>query len=159
MMMRSHAALLAFGLVLAAPLAGSTAALAQGTAQCNDFMKFRDEAQKKATVLQAALKRKAERPELCKLATSFSAAEGEALKFLVANKTWCGVPDQAITGAKTNHAETVKFKTMLCSEAAPGRPKPPSLSDAISTPSVDDASNTKTGRGTLDTLTGNPLAR
>jgi hypothetical protein len=157
-MIRSHATLLALGLALAGSLGASTAALAQGTAQCNDFLKYREEAQKKAGLLQAALKRKAERPELCKLATTFFAAEGEALKFLVANKSWCGVPDQAITGAKTSHAETMKFKTMLCSEAGP-KPKAPSLSDAISTPSVDDSTNTKTGRGTLDTLTGNPLAR
>jgi hypothetical protein len=35
----------------------------------------------------------------------------------------------------------------------------PTLSDAIGTPSVDTAGNTKTGRGTLDTLNGNPLAK
>jgi len=34
-----------------------------------------------------------------------------------------------------------------------------SLSDAIKAPSVDTAKDTKTGRGTFDTLTGNPLAR
>ena len=34
-----------------------------------------------------------------------------------------------------------------------------SNADAIKAPSVDNASNTKTGRGTFDTLTGNPLAR
>ena len=52
----------------------------------------------------------------------------------------------------------MKFRTMACSEEGP-RPKAPSLSDAIKSPSVDTAKNTKTGRGTFDTLTGNPLAR
>jgi hypothetical protein len=33
------------------------------------------------------------------------------------------------------------------------------LSDAIKTPTVDSATNTKTGHGTFDTLTGNPLSR
>jgi hypothetical protein len=35
----------------------------------------------------------------------------------------------------------------------------PTLSDAIKAPSIDTDKNIKTGRGTLDTLTGNPLAR
>jgi hypothetical protein len=33
------------------------------------------------------------------------------------------------------------------------------LSDAIGSTPLDTSTNTKTGRGTLDTLTGNPLAK
>jgi hypothetical protein len=36
-------------------------------------------------------------------------------------------------------------------------PTGPSLSDALGTPIVPDASTTRTGPGTYDTLTGNPL--
>jgi len=53
----------------------------------------------------------------------------------------------------------MKFKTAACNDNGPQK-KAPSLSDALGTPSVDSASNTKTGHGgTFDTLTGNPLGK
>jgi hypothetical protein len=125
---------------------------------CNDFSKISAEAQKRSAAVGAAMKAKADRKQLCTLMASFVAAETTVVKFLVDNKVWCGVPDQVITSSKANHEKSLKFRTMACSEDAP-RPKTPSLSDAIKTPSVDTAKNTKTGRGTFDTLTGNPLAR
>ena len=126
--------------------------------QCNDFAKLSEEAQKRANLVGAAMKSKADRKELCTLMTSFVAAETSVVKFLEANKVWCGVPNDAITTSKANHEKSMKFRTMACSEEGP-RPKAPSLSDAIKSPSLDTAKNTKTGRGTFDTLTGNPLAR
>jgi hypothetical protein len=62
--------------------------------------------------------------------TSFVAAETDVVKFLEANKVWCGVPDAAINASKANHEKSIKFRTAACSEEAP-RPKAPSLSDAI----------------------------
>ncbi len=129
-----------------------------GGVQCNDFGKLSAEAQKRSTLVSAAMKAKADRKELCTLMTSFVAAETSVVKFLEDNKVWCGVPDQVITVSKANHEKSLKFRTLACSEEGP-RPKAPSLSDAIKAPSVDTAKNTKTGRGTFDTLTGNPLAR
>jgi hypothetical protein len=129
-----------------------------GGTQCSDFGKLTAEAQKRSALVSAAMKAKADRKELCTLMTNFVAAETSVVKFLEANKVWCGVPDEAITTSKTNHEKSMKFRTMACSEEGP-RPKAPSLSDAIKSPSVDTAKNTKTGRGTFDTLTGNPLAR
>jgi len=127
-------------------------------AQCNDFSKLSAEAQKRSAAVGAAMKAKADRKQLCTLMTSFVAVETTVVKFLEDNKVWCGVPEQVVTTSKANHEKSLKFRTMACSEDAP-RPKAPSLSDAIKTPSVDTAKNTKTGRGTFDTLTGNPLAR
>jgi hypothetical protein len=89
----------------------------------------------------------------------FTTAEAAVVKFLEVNKTWCGVPEQLVQQAKANHEKTLKFRTAVCTEAPAAKPRPPSLSDAIGTPSVDSADNTKTGRGTFDTLTGNPLAK
>ena len=126
--------------------------------QCNDFTKLSAEAQKRGAAVGAAMKAKADHKQLCVLMTSFVAAESTVVKFLADNKVWCGVPDQVITSSKANHEKSLKFRTVACSEDGP-RPKAPSLSDAIKTPSVDTAKNTKTGRGTFDTLTGNPLAR
>jgi hypothetical protein len=143
------------------PLAGRSAFAqfaAPPGAQCNDFGKLTAEAQKRSGLVSAAMKAKADRKELCTLMTSFVAAETNVVKFLEDNKVWCGVPDQVITVSKANHEKSLKFRTLACSEEG-ARPKAPSLSDAIKAPSVDTAKNTKTGRGTFDTLTGNPLAR
>jgi hypothetical protein len=101
---------------------------------------------------------KADRKQICALMTSFTASETALIKFLEDNKMLCGVPDQAIAGQKAGHEKSLKFKTMACSDA-PGPQKPATLSDAIKMPKVDSSANTKTGRGTFDTLTGNPLAR
>jgi hypothetical protein len=139
------------------------AALAQSAQQCNDFVKIRADADQKANAIRAASQRKAEPKELCGLFQRFAAAEDTMVKFLEANKLWCGVPDVAIKQAKLGHEKTVKMRTAVCNGGTIGgeasRPRPPSLSDALNAPSVDTPSNTKTGRGTFDTLTGSPLAR
>jgi len=147
-------------LALGLGLAGSRPASAQtSAAQCNEFVKLRDDAQQKAMAVKNATDKHADRKEVCTLITRFSTAESNALKFLVANKTWCGVPDVAIAGAKANHEKTEKFRALACSDAPEAHPHAPTLSDAIATPTIDTGSNTKTGRGTFDTLTGNPLAK
>jgi hypothetical protein len=163
-MSRSLATASALGLALVAGAAGMRCALAQappaaplGT-QCNDFIKLREDAQQKASLVKAASAHKDDRKGMCAAITRFSAAEGLALKFLEDNLTWCGIPQQAVANAKTVHEQTVKFQAIACAEGPP-KPKPPTLSEAISTPSVDTGQNTKTGVGTFDTLTGNPLAR
>lgn len=136
------------------------AALAQaGGVQCNDFMRLRSEAEQKAGAIRNATQQKAERKDVCALVQRFTTAEAAVVKFLEVNKTWCGVPDQVVQQAKSNHEKTLKFRTAVCTEAPAAKPRPPSLSDAIGTPSVDSADNTRTGRGTFDTLTGNPLAK
>jgi hypothetical protein len=154
-MKSSRAILLAAFAIIAA----SDAASAQAPSQCNAFIPLRDDAQQKAAAVRAATEHKAERKEVCALVTRFATAEAAVVKFLEANKTWCGIPDEAVKAAKTGHERTLKFRTVACSEAPAAQPKAPTLSDAIATPSVDSATNTKTGRGTLDTLSGNPLAK
>jgi hypothetical protein len=124
---------------------------------CDGFMPLRDDAQKKGAAIGAAQKRRVDRQEMCKLITAFSAAEAKATVFLEKNKTWCGVPDQAIASQKATHAKTEHFREVVCAPAP--QPKVPTLSDAMGAPSVDTAKNTKTGAGTFDTLTGNPLAK
>ena len=124
---------------------------------CDGFLPLRDDAQKKGLAIGAAEKRHADRQELCKVVSAFSTAEEKAALFLEKNKGWCGVPDQAISSAKEMHAKTVKFREMVCAPAP--QPRVPTLSDAMGASNVDTAKNTKTGAGTFDTLTGNPLAK
>jgi hypothetical protein len=141
------------------PAPGAPGAPGGQATNCNDFQALAAEAQKRGSAVGAAIKAKVDRKQICTLMTTFVAAEGNALKFLESNKVWCGVPDQVITVSKTNHERSLKFRTDACSEDGP-HPKAPSLSDAIKEPGgVDTAKNTKTGRGTFDTLTGNPLAK
>ena len=155
-MMRSFALALA---VLAVATASQTASAAGSAAmQC-----FRATSgatpNKKALAVRASMERKAERKDICAAVQRFYAAEGSVVKFLENNKTWCGIPEQAVKAAKENHERTLKFRTAACTEAPVAKPRVPTLSDAIGTPSVDTGNNTKTGRGTLDSLNGNPLAR
>ena len=124
---------------------------------CANFPKLRDEAKAKAELVSAIGKRHGDRKDMCAAVQNFTAAEDKVVKFLDDNKAKCGVPPQAVTQAKAMHANTVKFRDTVCAEGP--KPKAPTLSDAIGTPSLDTGTNTKTGRGTLDTLTGNPLAK
>jgi len=159
-MKRSLATALALGasLVASPPFILPAAAQAGPGAQCtDDFVKLRDDAQKKAQAVQTAGKGHAERKEMCTLVTRFATAEGLVVKFLADNKSWCGIPDEAVTSSKKNHEATLKFRDTVCAEAP--KPKAPTLSEAIGMPTLDTEKNTKTGRGTFDTLTGNPLAK
>jgi hypothetical protein len=155
---------IAVGLVLAglAPVvlaAGPRPASAQDATQCNQFQTLSQQTQIKANAVSAAMKAKGDRVEICKLMNVFVASEGMTIKFLVDNKTWCGVPDLMISTATTNHQKSLKMRDAICSDDAP-HPKAPSLSDAIKTPPLDSAANTKTGSfGTFDSLTGNPLGK
>jgi hypothetical protein len=124
---------------------------------CANFPKLRDEAKAKAEAISAVGKRKGDRKEMCAAVQTFTAAEEKVVKFLDDNKSACGVPDQAVTQARAMHAHTMQFRDTVCAEGP--KAKVPTLSDAIGTSPLDTGKNTKTGRGTLDTLTGNPLAK
>jgi hypothetical protein len=149
----------AAALAVLAIAAESQPVSAQAPAVCNTFIQIRDDAQQKALAIRTAVQNKAERKDICALVQRYYTAESSVVKFLEENKSWCGIPDQAIKAAKDNHEHTLKFRTAACTEAPATKPRAPSLSDAIGTPSVDTGANTKTGRGTLDSLNGNPLAR
>jgi hypothetical protein len=123
-----------------------------------DFGKLRDAAQKKANAIRTASEHKATAKEACGLFNSFSEAELKMIKFASDNLTKCGIPPEILTNLKKGHAHTTELRTSVCRAAeAPARPAGPSLSDALGSAAVPDASNIKTGRGTFDTLTGTPL--
>jgi hypothetical protein len=124
---------------------------------CANFPKLRDEAKAKAEAISVIGKKHGDRKDMCAAVQIFTAAEEKVVKFLDDNKTACGVPQQAVTQAKAMHVNTVKFRDTVCAEGP--KAKVPTLSDAIGTTPLDTSTNTKTGRGTLDTLTGNPLAK
>ena len=150
---------LAFTLDTAAVGAASAqqmAAPAQAS-PCAQFGPLSEAARQRGAAIGAAQKHHPDRKEMCTLVSQFSVAEGAVVKFLEVNQTWCGVPAEAVKSAKVTHEKTMKFKEAVCAPAP--QPKIPTLSDAIGTPKLDTAKNTKTGHGTFDTLTGNPLAK
>lgn len=127
-----------------------------------DFMPLRAEAEKRAGLIKAAADRKADRKEICHLITRFSEAEAKFVKYVETNHTWCGIPPQVVTQIKTNHGKTVATRTKVCSNnplgaQGPGLPPGPGLSDALGLGRAPSAANTSTGKGTYDTLTGNPI--
>ncbi len=128
----------------------------------NDFLPLRQEAEKRANFIRAAMERKQKltQPEACAAFKALTAAEGRMVKFVEEKNVWCGIPLEAVKVMKTNAARTAKMRDQICNGARPmGGPPAPSLSDALGTSRIPDASSTSTGRGTLDSLTGNPLAR
>ena len=124
-----------------------------------EFLPLRAEAEKRADVLKAAMQRKAPRPKLCDLFKSFSEAEAKVVKYATSNQAQCGIPAEAVSQMKGNHGKTVQIRDRVCAEGVEA-PKPtgPNLGEALGTRVLPTPETTTTGRGTLDTLTGNALA-
>jgi hypothetical protein len=128
---------------------------------CPSLLALRDETGKHGQALQAAGKRKAPPPETCKLFKAFLASETKLVKGMEENSATCGVPGDVIKTIKQAHAKAGEIAKAVCDAAAQGpRQAGPTLSDALgTTPTVPDASATKRGQGTFDTLIGSPLGQ
>jgi hypothetical protein len=128
-----------------------------------EFVPLREAAEKRGGQLKSAFQRKAPAQEFCKLFKDFAAAEGNVLKFMTDNQTTCRIPQQVVTQIKTNHERTLQTRDKACNAAATGArvgaPPSPRLSDELGVRGVAGPNNTSPGRGTFDTLTGNPLNR
>jgi len=128
---------------------------------CQQLITARDETQKYGQALSVAGQKKAPPEEVCKLFKVFIAAETKMVKGLKDNAATCGVPPEVIKQVETQHNKAAAMAKQVCDVAAQGaHPAGPSLSDALgTTPTVPDASQTKRGAGTFDTLQGSPLTR
>jgi hypothetical protein len=129
---------------------------------CQQLAVMRDETQKNAAAGErAASQHKPPDPvETCKLFKVFLATEAKFIQGMTESRTTCGVPPDAIKQAQDGHGKASQVAKQVCEVAEHPRPTGPSLSDALnSAPNVPNADNTKTGRGTYDTLQGNALAR
>ena len=107
----------------------------------------------------AAGERHAPPQELCQLFTRYSEAEEKVVKFIDVHASSCGIPQQVLTTTKANHAKTGEMRQRICSVAAPGERRGPGLGEALGMRAVPTPDTTSTGKGTLDTLSGNALAR
>ena len=126
------------------------------------FTTLRGEVEKRGMAAKAASEKQATREEMCKLVTVYGAAETKWIKFAVGNMSKCGIPKQIVDQLKSVHAKTAEGQKRLCA-AGPAQAGPsaaPTLSDALGTATLPtrETEKRKSG-GTLDTLTGNALAR
>lgn len=156
----------------AAPIAGGAptqpmGAPPQGAAGPNEacmknFVPLREEAEKRGKLIKAASERHAQPDEACKLIESYSKAELKMMEYVRLNSTKCGIPPQISEQMKKGHAATEAMTKKVCgaAQAQQRGPAGPSLSELLgSSAALPEATATKKGGSTFDTLNGNVLAR
>jgi hypothetical protein len=128
----------------------------------DEFIPLRQEVEKRFEAAKAGIDRRGSAAELCNLLTKFTQAEVKMIKYVRENGPACNFPPSLLETVQASNVKTEGYRKQACTAAAaparPARPAAPTLSDALSPPVVSK-DNTRTGRGTLDSLSGNPLAR
>jgi hypothetical protein len=149
--------------VSAAPMGPSPQAGGPSEACTRDFVPLREEAEKRGKLIKAAIDRQAQPEEACKLVESYSQAELKMMKYVQLNQTKCGIPPQIPEQMKKGHAGTQATLKRVCGAAQAQKNAPaagPSLSEVLgSSAALPEASATRKGGSTFDTLNGNVLAR
>jgi hypothetical protein len=155
----------------AAPIAGGSAfergpaPPSGGAAEAcmKNFMPLREEAEKRGKLIKAASDRHAPPDEACKLIGNFGQSEIKMIKYIEANATKCGIPPQVGDQLKAGHKNTEAMQKKVCTVAQQAQsrgPAGPSLSDVLgSSAALPEATATKKGGSTFDTLNGNVLTR
>jgi hypothetical protein len=126
------------------------------------FVPLREEAEKRGKVIKAAMERKAPAEETCKLIEHYSQAEFKMLNYVKLNQTKCNIPAQISEQMKKGHegTEATLKKCNAAAQAQQRGPAGPSLSEVLgSSAALPEATATKKGGSTFDTLNGNVLAR
>ena len=127
------------------------------------FLPLREDAEKRGKLIKAASERHAEPREACKLIGSFGKAETKMINYVEANAAKCGIPPQIADQLKNGHKNTEKMQKQVCAAAEQAQqrgPVGPSLSEVLgSSAALPEATVTKKGGSTFDTLNGNVLTR
>jgi hypothetical protein len=141
----------------APPTAGASEACMKG------FVPLREEAEKRGKLIKAAGERKATPEEACKLIGSFSQAELKMIKFVENNSAKCGIPPQVADQLRTGHKNTEATHQKVCGMAQQMAQQKaataPSLSEVLGSGAMPEATQSKKGGSTFDTLNGNVLSR
>ncbi|MBR0755589.1 hypothetical protein JQ604_25695 [Bradyrhizobium jicamae] len=130
-----------------------------------NFTPLREDAEKKGKMIKAASDRHATPQEACKLIGNYSAAELKMIRYVETNAAKCGIPPQIADQLKAGHKNTESMQQKVCNVAqqaaqAQARAAGPSLSDVLgSATAVPEATQTRKGGSTFDTLNGNVLTR
>ncbi len=127
------------------------------------FLPLREDAEKKGKAIKAASERHAPPDEACKVIGNYAAAEVKMINYVEKNSEKCGIPPQIADQLKTGHKGTENLLKKVCDAAQQMKtagPAGPSLSDVLGTSNaVPEATATKKGGSTFDTLNGNVLQR
>ncbi|MBR0893627.1 hypothetical protein JQ616_01595 [Bradyrhizobium tropiciagri] len=130
-----------------------------------NFVPLREDAEKRGKAIKAASDRHASPQEACKLIGNYSQAEIKMIKYVDTNAAKCGIPPQISNQLKDGHKNTEALLKKVCNvaeqaAAQPRGPAGPTLSDVLgSSASLPEATPTKKGGSTFDTLNGNVLTR
>ena len=130
-----------------------------------NFVPLREETEKRGKAIKAASDRHAGPDEACKLIGNYSQAEVKMIKYVEGNAAKCGIPPQIGDQLKAGHKNTEALQLKVCNvakqaAAQPRGPAGPSLSDVLgSSAALPEATATKKGGSTFDTLNGNVLTR
>ena len=131
----------------------------------NGFVPLREEAEKRGKLIKAASDRHASPDEACKLIGNFGQSEIKMIKYVESHAAKCGIPQQIADQLKNGHKNTESMQKKVCAVAQQQQqqlkgPAGPSLSEVLgSSASLPEATATKKGGSTFDTLNGNVLAR
>jgi hypothetical protein len=127
------------------------------------FVPLREEAEKRGKLIKAASDHHAPPDEACKLIGSFGQAEIKMIKYVESHAAKCGIPTQIADQLKNGHKNTESMQQKVCAMAQQVQqkgPAGPSLSEVLgSSAALPEATGTKKGGSTFDTLNGNVLAR
>jgi hypothetical protein len=98
-----------------------------------------------------------------KLIGNFGQAEIKMIKYVESHAAKCGIPPQISDQLKNGHKNTESMQKKVCAVAQQAQqkgPAGPSLSEVLgSSAALPEATATKKGGSTFDTLNGNVLAR
>ena len=136
-----------------------------GAAQAcmNGFLPLREDAEKKGKLIKAASDRHASPEEACKIIGNYSTAEVKMIKYVETNATKCGIPGQVAEQLKAGHKNTEGLLQKVCGVAEQMKtrgPAGPTLSDVLgSSTMAPEATASRKGGSTFDTLNGNVLSR
>jgi hypothetical protein len=127
------------------------------------FLPLREDAEKKGKLIKAASDRHAPPDEACKVIGNYAAAEVKMISYVEKNSQKCGIPAQIADQLKTGHKGTENLLKKVCDAAQQMKtagPAGPTLSDVLGTSgALPEATATKKGGSTFDTLNGNVLSR
>lgn len=129
----------------------------------NGFLPLREDAEKKGKLIKAASDRHAPPDEACKIIGNYSAAEVKMIRYVESNATKCGIPASVADQLKAGHKNTEGLEKKVCGIAEQVKtrgPAGPSLSEVLgSSTMAPEATASRKGGSTFDTLNGNVLSR
>lgn len=137
-----------------------------GTAEQEECMEkfapLRQDAERRAKLIQAASERRAPPKEACALIKGYVQAEARLVNYVTTKQTACGIPSDIPKQLKANQARSQQMLKTVCTAAAQPQGGPaaaPTLSEVLGSPSAAPEIRTVRGGSTFDTINGNVLAR